>query len=419
MTARLLTEVTLGMLRAHMRQSIVAAAGVTFGIAIFITLLSFMSGLNKLLDGLVLNRTPHIRIYNEASPNARQPVNINDAYKNNYNFINSVKISNTRQEIYNAEKIMQTLSRDPRVAGFSRKVATQVFFTDGPVDITGFMNGIDIESEMKLYKFHDYITGGDPMNLKYLSNSIILGKPLADKLRAVTGDVIQVTTVQGNRFLLKVAGYYQSGWNDFDKSQSFVSIETVQKILGKPRNYITDLQVKLHDLNQAPPIAREYAAIFQVKADDIQTANAQFETGTNVRNIISYAVGIALLIVAGFGIYNILNTMIYEKMDSIAILKATGYSGSDVKKIFMSISLGIGLFGCLVGILLGNFLTDVISRIPFNNPGIPTVKTYPVYKDPAFYFIAIFFSMATTWFAGWFPARKAGRVDPVAIIRGK
>jgi lipoprotein-releasing system permease protein len=35
-------------------------------------------------------------------------------------------------------------------------------------------------------------------------------------------------------------------------------------------------------------------------------------------------VGIVLLVVAGFGIYNILN-MIYEKMDSIAILKATGF----------------------------------------------------------------------------------------------
>jgi lipoprotein-releasing system permease protein len=36
-------------------------------------------------------------------------------------------------------------------------------------------------------------------------------------------------------------------------------------------------------------------------------------------------VSVFLLVVAGFGIYNILNMMIYEKMDSIAILKATGF----------------------------------------------------------------------------------------------
>jgi lipoprotein-releasing system permease protein len=57
---------------------------------------------------------------------------------------------------------------------------------------------------------------------------------------------------------------------------------------------------------------------------DYQTANSQFETGSTVRSI-SYSVGIVLLIVAGFGIYNILNMMIYEKMDSIAILKAQGF----------------------------------------------------------------------------------------------
>jgi lipoprotein-releasing system permease protein len=89
--------------------------------------------------------------------------------------------------------------------------------------------------------------------------------------------------------------------------------------------------VKLHDLLQAPAMAREFASRFDVDALDIQTANAQFETGSDVRNIISYAVGVVLLIVAGFGIYNILNMMIYEKLDAIAILKATGFSGSDVR----------------------------------------------------------------------------------------
>jgi lipoprotein-releasing system permease protein len=55
-------------------------------------------------------------------------------------------------------------------------------------------------------------------------------------------------------------------------------------------------------------------------------------------------VGIVLLVVAGFGIYNILNMMIYEKMDSIAILKLL-VSGNDVKWIFISLSIIIGLTG--------------------------------------------------------------------------
>ncbi len=175
----------------------------------------------------------------------------------------------------------------------------------------------------------------------------------------------------------------------------------------------------MKDINDAPPAARQYAQLYGTSAEDIQTANAQFETGTRVRMIISYSVGITLLIVAGFGIYNILNMMIYEKMDSIAILKATGFSGSDVKRIFLTISLGIGFFGGLAGLLFGFLLSTGINQVPFNTEALPTVKTYPINNDPLFYIIGISFSLITTYFAGLFPARKAGRVDPVIIIRGK
>jgi len=416
---KLLIEIAITMLRARLKQTLVAALGVTFGITMFIALLSFMNGLNELLDGLVLNRTPHVRLYNEIEPNKNQAVYLSEDYKHNYNFISSIKAGNSRQAIYNSNRIVKNLEQDPRVLGISRKVATQVFFNDGAVDIAGFMNGIEVAQEIRFYKFSDYVTDGNPMDIKNLSNSIILGKPLAHKLLANLGDVIQITTVEGERFPLKVVGFYESGLADFDKTQSFAAITTVQKILGESDSYVTDIQVKLLDLKQAPAVAKEYASIFETNAEDIQTANAQFETGTRIRNIISYAVGITLLIVAGFGIYNILNMMIYEKMDTIAILKATGFAGSDVKRIFIFISLSIGFFGCLVGLICGNGLTRIINHIPFHPTAIPTIKTFPVSYNPLFYVIAIFFSFLTTYFAGWFPAQKASKVDPVIIIRGK
>ena len=122
---------------------------------------------------------------------------------------------------------------------------------------------------------------------------------------------------------------------------------------------------------------------------------------------------------AGFGIYNILNMMIYEKMDSIAILKATGFSGKDVRRIFLLIALTIGFFGGGLGLGFGYLVSLAIDTIPFNTTALPTIKTYPVNYDPAFYGIGILFSLITTYLAGLFPAAKAGRVDPVVIIRGK
>jgi lipoprotein-releasing system permease protein len=128
---------------------------------------------------------------------------------------------------------------------------------------------------------------------------------------------------------------------------------------------------------------------------------------------------VVLLIVAGFGIYNILNMMIYEKMDTIAILKATGFSGKDVQSIFLVIALSIGVFGGLLGLLLGFGLSAIIDQIPFTSDALPQVKSYPINYNPTFYLIGVVFSLVTTFFAGWFPARKASKVDPVTIIRGK
>ena len=153
MKSKLIAQISYSLLMARWKQTLIAAIGVTFSIAMFITLLSFMNGLNDLLDGLILNRTPHIRLYNEIEPSKFQPIDIDSKYKNTYNFISSVKPKNERLEIYNNAKIQQALSQDKRVLGYSPKVMTQVFYNIGAIDLTGIINGIDPESENKLFSF--------------------------------------------------------------------------------------------------------------------------------------------------------------------------------------------------------------------------------------------------------------------------
>ncbi|MBC7743585.1 MAG: ABC transporter permease [Flavobacterium sp.] len=415
----LILNISKTLLLARLRQSVIAAVGVTFGITMFITLVSFMTGLNKLLDGLILNRTPHIRLYNEIKPSENQPVNLSLNYADHINIIHSVKPKERPLEIYNSQAIMRSLKEDDRVLGIAPKITAQVFFNVGAIDLNGIINGIDVVVENQLFNFGDYVIKGNLRDLQTVNNSIILGKGAADKMLVDIGDVIQVTTARGERLSLKVVGIFQLGIADVDNVQSYASIQTTQKLLGESNSYVTDIHVKLKDLSLATAMARQYKKLYGIDAVDIQTANAQFETGSSIRNIITYAVSITLLIVAGFGIYNILNMMIYEKMDSIAILKATGFSGRDVKWIFISISLIIGITGGLFGLLFGYILSSIINQIPFVTAALPTVKTFPVNFNPFYYLIGIVFAIITTYIAGFFPARKASKVDPVEIIRGK
>lgn len=412
-------DISRSLLLARWRQTLVAAIGVSFSIAMFITLLSFMTGLNSLLDGLILNRTPHILLYQEVQPSTQQPIELSKTHRALHNFVSSVKPKDEQLQLRNSGVLIKTLKADQRVLGIAPKINCQAFYNVGGIDLPGTISGIDPQEENRLFKFSDYVVEGKYIDLSNVPNSIILGKGAADKMLAQVGDVIQVTTSRGERFQLKVVGYFQSGLQELDKVQSFVSLSTAQKLLGEPKSYITAVQVKLKDILLAPSLAKEYQHLFDVEALDINTANAQFETGSSVRTLISYAVGITLLIVAGFGIYNILNMMIYEKMDTIAILKATGFSGTNVKGIFIGIALTIGIVGGSAGLLMGLGISALIDMVPFNTAALPTIKTYPINYSPTFYVIGAVFSIVTTYFAGYFPSRKASKIDPVVIIRGK
>ncbi len=115
-------------LLSRIKQTSVAALGVTFGISAFIILMSFMSGLNGLLAGLILNRTPHIHIYNEIKPNKKQPIHFFDELSANLNVVHSIKPKQTQLKIHNAQPILNYLKSDPKVKAVLPQVKSQVFY---------------------------------------------------------------------------------------------------------------------------------------------------------------------------------------------------------------------------------------------------------------------------------------------------
>lgn len=416
---RVILDITRTHLLARIKQSSIAALGVTFGIGAYVIMMSFMTGLNGLLDGLVLNRTPHIHMYNEIKPSAAQPVDLYEAFTDQLNVVRSIKPKQSQLRIHNALPIIDFLEKDERIKGVTPQVAAKVFYLAGSNELNGAVNGILPMREVALYNFDDYIVDGRPEDLVRDRNGILLGAGIAKKMSLNVGDRVQVSTTSGDIFPLKIVGVFQSGLAEVDNIQSYVNLKMAQQLMGEGSSYITDINVKLNEMEQAPELAQTFARQFNVTAIDINTANAQFETGTSIRNMITYAVSITLLIVAGFGIYNILNMLIYEKMNDIAILKATGFSGADVRLIFISQALVIGFVGGLLGLLIGYGVSVLIDNTPFNTEALPTVKTFPVNFNPMFYIVGLAFAMLSTFLAGYLPARKAQGIDPVEIIRGQ
>jgi len=419
MNSWLLFSIARTHLLTKLKQTVVAALGVTFGIGSYITLVSFMTGLNEMLDSLILNQTPHIHIYNEIEPSEKQPIANYLAFEDAINVVQSVKPKQNNKKIHNALPLIDKLNANKKVRGALPQLNSQIFYISGPIKLAGNLKGIDILKEVALFNFGDYIIKGTAQDLQNNSSGIFLGAGVAEKMSLDIGDRIQISTIDNGIFPLKVVGIFQSGVADLDNIQSYANLKTVQRVLGVPNNYITDINLKLHDIEEAPALAKTIASQYQLKAVDIATANAQFETGTAIRNLITYAVSITLLIVAGFGIYNILNMLIYEKMNDIAILKAIGFSGKDVQFIFLSQAMIIGLAGGILGLGIGYLLSVIIDRVPFETEALPTISTYPVDFNIWYYIIGILFAMISTFFAGYLPSLKAKRIDPVEIIRGQ
>lgn len=416
-------NVILNIAKTHLltkiRQTSIAALGVTFGIGSYITLVCFMTGLNAMLDNLILNQTPHIHIYNEIEPSKKQPLSFVETMEESFNVIHSVKPKRSQKKIHNASPIIKYLEANENVKGALPQIKTQIFYIAGSIELGGNLTGINPIDEAQLFNMSDYIVEGSAEALHNSDNGILLGIGIAKKMSLNLGDRVQVSPINGEVFPLKIVGFYQSGIADLDAVQSFTNIKTVQRILGEANNYITDINVKLYDIEQAVPLAKQIEQQFNLTAIDIKAANAQFETGTTIRNLITYAVSITLLIVAGFGIYNILNMLIYEKMNDIAILKATGFSGKDVQLIFMSQAMIIGFVGGVLGLLVGLGLASLIDTIPFNTEALPTIETYPINMNPVFFLIGFSFAILSTFLAGYLPSKKAKKIDPVKIIRGQ
>jgi lipoprotein-releasing system permease protein len=113
-----------------------------------------------------------------------------------------------------------------------------------------------------------------------------------------------------------------------------------------------------------------------------------------------------------------MNMNIINKMKDIAILKATGFQGKDITGIFLLQSLMIGVSGGMLGLLIGFFVSYLLSLTPFPAASFFRIETFPVNFKPLHYVAGLFFGFLTTLFAGYFPSKRAAKIDPVQIIRG-
>lgn len=396
------------------KQTMVAMLGVVFGISMYVFMNSFMAGINDLQTSLAFSNTAHIRIYNDRPPDH---TNIAERALDGRPIVlvRDSRVIKYTEGIKSPAPIISWLLNQPEVAGVEPQVNSSVFFRNGGNKVNGNLCGVDVENENKLFKIARFMTEGRWNDLKFRPEGIIMGSILAEALSVHTGDNVNLLTNDGVSKNYKVVGIFETGERDIDKSKAYININAARQLQGKNQDYVTDLQVNIQHYKETGPLISRLAPVIPYKVESWQEANEGMLSASKLRDIIAMAVSLTILMVAGFGIFNIMNMTINEKIKEIAILKAIGFSGGDVTIIFLFQALVIGLSGGMLGLLFGYAVCLLVGLIPFKLDG---QEHLPFTYHFADFYSAFLFGLVITLFAGYLPARKASKIDPVTIIRG-
>jgi len=404
------TDIALTHLLTRKKQTMVAALGVTVGIGIFIFMISLVVGFNRYSDESLFKAVPHIRIYQDDILSRPLIPHVDSGY---ITAIVNPKIANLTKSLINPEKILADFKKQEDVVTVAPQVSANLFYNNGTSQINGIASGVNILEANAMFNIQSTMLAGDIGNLLTLPNGILIGVGIADQLNIQLNDNINITSAIGVIKVMKVVGIFKTSNSAIDKTKSYTTLAVAQQLLHQSSSYVTDILVNIKDPNKAPEYAKRYENLTVYKIEDWQAANEQTMASNKTRKVMFGAISVAILLVAAFGIYNIINMTIKEKLNDIAILKATGFSGKDVINIFIKETLVMGIIGTGIGLLLAAGLIKFVSGIYIGGDR----EYFPIGFETSIFIMGSVIGMLVTLGAGYIPAINAAKIDPIEIFR--
>ena len=406
--------IALKHLVSRKRQTVVSVGGVAMGVGFAVAMAAMMEGFQEDFVNRVVDNSPHITISDEFRTQPQQPLRL--AMPDALVRLRSVKPREEVRGIKRAGRIVNQLSRQPGL-WVAPTLQGSAFIRYGSKKIGATVVGVVPEQERRVTKIEEDMNEGSLDDLKTAANGLIVGHGLARKLDAKVGDLVTVVSAQGVILKMKVVGTFRTGIVQIDDVQAYALLKKVQ-ILEKRTNVINQIRVRLADVDSARIVAERIEARFGYKAVSWQEANEAIFGIFVVQNAIMFSTTGAILLVACFGIFNVISTVIYEKYKDIAILKSIGFTRGDVQRIFLLEGLVVGAIGSVCGWGLAGVLLFLLDRWEFEAAGAIEVTGFFLKHSIWHYVISSALAMTAAVLAAYLPARRAARVKPVDIIRG-
>ncbi len=405
-------------LLARRKQTLLTLLGIFFGAAAYIAISGFMLGFRWYLVDQLINNNAHVLV--QAREDFLTEHSLDESfYRGAYKHIFWDTPPSGRKDnamVENPQSWYLRLQADPRVGAYTPQLSAAVIFRNGKSEVPATLIGCDPAGQKKVTTLADYVIEGSFDDLTEGGNRLVLGKDLMDKLGVRVSQNVMVALANANPTPFKVVAAFRTGTKQTD-TQAFGALGDVQRV-NKTLNQVNAIAVKVRDPAQAAALASSWADIGPEKVESWDQMNQNIFNIFRIQDTIRFMSIGSILIVAGFGIYNVLNMTVVQKRKDIAILRSMGYGTREIISLFFSQGLIVGTLGAATGLVFGYLVCRYLETVPFSGGPLGAGTGYLIISfDPGIYVFAALLAVLSSTIASILPAHAAGKLTPIAIIR--
>lgn len=289
------------------------------------------------------------------------------------------------------------------------------------------VRGINQDLEAKVTDVEKFIKRG-ALDLK-TGNKMIIGKILAEKLFINIGDNVRLISagkLKDNKLAkarentFEITGIFSSDMYDYDAGVVFVSLEKAQVFTENPI-IISGISIKIKDIYMADKIKKQIQAKlgFPYYARTWMDLNRNLFNALKLEKTAMFVILTLIVLVASLNIISTLIMMVMEKTKDIGILKAIGATAKSIRFLFTLVGMSVGFIGTVIGALGGLFLGYLLKTYKFITlpEDIYYINTLPIKIEALEVLWIVIAALSITFFATFYPAYQASKLNPVEALR--
>jgi lipoprotein-releasing system permease protein len=269
------------------------------------------------------------------------------------------------------------------------------------------------------------------------SQSVIIGRRLADQLSIRAGDSITLVAPRGAVTAMgttpriktyKVGGVFEIGMSEYDAAFVFMPLPESQAYFNRGAD-VTAIEVYTNDPDRVDRFRRLLAdaAQRQIFMVDWRQRNATFFNALQVERNVMFLILTLIVLVAALNIVSGLIMLVKDKGSDIAILRTMGATQGAIMRVFLITGSSIGVVGTVAGFGLGAVVCAQIDSIrqflswltntQIFSPELYFLSKLPAEMDTGETTAVVLMSLTLSLLATLYPSWRAARLDPVEALR--